>query len=104
MLHRRRGLDIPVRPLHLATMAFALVLLVASLVILWLAGEPLWIEHRRRLVRAQPFPAAWREILARRVPLVQRLPAGLRRQLEEHILVFIAEKRFTGCAGMSIDD
>jgi Mlc titration factor MtfA (ptsG expression regulator) len=85
-------------------MAFALVLCVVLLVILWLAGEPWLVERRRRRLRAQPFPRAWRAILERRVPYVSRMPQALRRQLEDHVKVFIAEKRFTGCAGMEIDD
>jgi Mlc titration factor MtfA (ptsG expression regulator) len=85
-------------------MAFALVLCAATLVILWLALGPLLAERRRRGMRARPFPAAWSEILARRVPHVARLPASLRRQLEDHIKVFVAEKQFFGCAGMEIDD
>ncbi|HZZ95067.1 MAG TPA: M90 family metallopeptidase [Usitatibacter sp.] len=85
-------------------MAFALVLCLVSLVILWLAGEPLWVERRRRRLRERPFPAAWRAILERRVPGVRRLPAPLRRQLEAHVQVFIAEKQFFGCDGLAIDD
>ena len=85
-------------------MAFALVAGVAFLVILWLAGEPFLIEQRRKRVRARPFPATWRAILERRVPLIARKPLELRRQLEDHVKVFIAEKQFTGCAGMEIDD
>jgi Mlc titration factor MtfA (ptsG expression regulator) len=85
-------------------MTFALVLLAVVLVIAWLALEPFVVERRRRRVRARPFPSAWREILDRRVPYVRRMPAALRRQLEDHVKVFIAEKRFTGCAGMAIDD
>jgi Mlc titration factor MtfA (ptsG expression regulator) len=98
------GLDIPGGVPHLATMAFALVVCAASLVILWLAAEPWLAARRRQRVRAQPFPAAWREILERRVPYVQRLPARLRAQLEDHVKVFIAGKQFFGCDGMHIDD
>jgi hypothetical protein len=85
-------------------MAFALVACAALLVILWLASEPFRVERRRKRVRARPFPAAWRAILERRVPYVGRMPRELRRELEDHVKVFIAEKQFTGCAGMDIDD
>jgi len=101
---RAQGLDFVRSSPDLAFMAFALVACAALLVIAWLAGEPFWVEQRRRRVRARPFPAAWRAILERRVPYLARMPRELRRQLEDHVKVFIAEKRFTGCAGMEIDD
>jgi Mlc titration factor MtfA (ptsG expression regulator) len=85
-------------------MAFALVLAIVTLVILWLALGPHVKRRRQRALRAAPFPAAWSAILARRVPYVRRLPPRLRRQLEDHIKVFVAEKQFFGCAGMEIDD
>src|SRR4051794_26801668 len=85
-------------------MPYALVVCAAALVILWLAGAP-WLAHRaRRRVRAQPFPAAWREVMERRVPYVRRLPARLRAQLEDHMKVFLAGKQFFGCGGMQVDD
>jgi Mlc titration factor MtfA (ptsG expression regulator) len=85
-------------------MALALIACIASLVIGWLVAEPFFVERRRRKVRARPFPPAWREILERRVPYVRRLPPDLRRQLEQHIQVFVAEKSFVGCAGLAITD
>ena len=85
-------------------MALLAVACVAALVIAWLAGEPLLVAHRRKRIRARPFPAAWRAVLGRRVPYLRRLPPDLRRELERHIQVFVAEKRFIGCAGQAIDD
>ena len=78
----------------------ALPLLFAA----WLALAPRLVERRRERLRAKPFPAAWRDILARRVPHYRRLPRDLRGQLEQHIQVFIAEKPFMGCAGQEITD
>ena len=85
-------------------MALLLVSGIAALVIAWLLAEPALIERRRRRLRAQPFPAAWREILGRRVPYFRLLPRDLQAQLEEHIQVFVAEKRFIGCGGLAISD
>ncbi|QJR11820.1 Protein MtfA [Usitatibacter rugosus] len=81
-----------------------LIALVTLLVIGLLVSGPFITERRRRKIRARPFPPAWRAILERRVPYVHRLPADLRRQLEQHIQVFIAEKPFIGCDGQEIDD
>ena len=83
------------------------LLVVASSMLLGalaLAAQPWWTERRRARLRALPFPAAWRRILRRRVPIVARLPADLQRQLKRHIQVFIAEKAFIGCQGQAISD
>lgn len=85
-------------------MAFLVVACVALLVVAWLAGEPFLVERRRRKLRETPFPAAWREILHRRVPYFRRLPPDLQIQLKRHIQVFLAEKSFVGCDGLEIDD
>src|SRR5258708_9702882 len=84
-----------------------MALLLASLLALfvaWVIAEPFLVEARRKDIRARPFPAAWREILRRRVPYFRLLPRALQRQVEGHIQVFIAEKAFTGCAGQEISD
>jgi len=85
-------------------MPLALVACVALLVIAWLLADPFLTERRRQRVRSRPFPAAWRDILARRVPMVRLLPPELRARLEGHIQVFVAEKSFIGCAGFAISD
>jgi MtfA peptidase len=74
------------------------------LIVLWIAGAPLWVAWRRRRLRRQPFPAHWRAIVRRRVPQVRRLPADLQLQLKRHMQVFLAEKRFVGCAGLVVTD
>jgi len=85
-------------------MPFIATVALVLLLIAWLVGEPFWVERRRERLRAKPFPAAWREILRRRVPCVRSLPADLQWQLKRHIQVFVAEKPFIGCAGQRIDD
>jgi MtfA peptidase len=72
--------------------------------VLWLAGQPLWTELRWARVRRRPFPAAWRDVLRRRVPYVRSLPADLQLQLKKHIQVFVAEKPFIGCAGLQVTE
>ena len=77
---------------------------LALLFIAWLLGEPYLLERKRQKIRAQPFPAAWRDILKRRVPYVRAMPADLQLQLKKHIQVFVAEKAFIGCGGLGITD
>ncbi len=85
-------------------MPLLLIACLTSLFVAWVVAEPFLIERRRKRLRAQPFPAAWREILERRVPYFRHLPPDLQRQLEKHIQVFVAEKPFIGCGGLAISD
>ena len=81
-----------------------IVSVLALLFILWLLGQPYLTERQRRAIRARPFPAAWRDILKRRVPYVRAMPADLQLQLKQHIQVFLAEKAFIGCAGLEVTE
>ena len=66
---------------------------------------PWCLRHwRRERSRRRPFPAAWRAMLRRRMPFFERLPVELRRQLERHVQVLLAEKPFIGCAGLRVSD
>lgn len=81
-----------------------MVALLAVALCSWWLSQP-WRQARRRAVlRARPFPAAWRDILRRRVPQVARLPAPLQLRLKRQMQVFLAEKAFIGCAGQVITD
>ncbi len=77
---------------------------LALLLVLALLTWPWWMARRRARLRAHPFPQPWRRILRRHVPYVARLPHPLQRRLQGHMLVFLAEKPFIGCAGMVVDD
>ena len=59
---------------------------------------------RRGRIARRPFPAAWRDIVRRRVPLARELPADRQLRLKKHIQVLLAEVPFIGCAGLEIDD
>jgi Mlc titration factor MtfA (ptsG expression regulator) len=79
------------------------------LFIVVLIGAGIFLRRRLRDVRRtrlmnSPFPAAWDKILKRNVSLYRRLPAALRRQLQSHILVLLAEKNFEGCGGLEMTD
>jgi hypothetical protein len=80
------------------------LVIVALLAVAALMAQPWLTERRRSRLRARPFPAAWREILRRRVPIVARLPSDLQQRLKRHIQVFVAEKPFIGCQGQAITD
>src|SRR5512133_3191848 len=61
-------------------------------------------KRRRKKLASRPFPAEWLEILEKDVPLYARLPETDREELRQHILVFLAEKRFEGCGGLQITE
>jgi MtfA peptidase len=83
--------------------ALDLVLVAGGLILLWLCGEPLLRARWRGYVRGKPLPEGWRAIL-RRQPLYRRLPPRLQAELRGHLAVFLAEKKFVGCAGLEITD
>jgi Mlc titration factor MtfA (ptsG expression regulator) len=56
-------------------------------------------RHRQRL-QAVAFPAAYREILLRRVPLYSQLDESERRRFEHEIQVFLSEQRIYALGGI----
>ena len=85
-------------------MSLVILLAAALLLVGAIAGLPRWRAWRRRLWAGRPFPAAWRNVLRRRVPLYRQLPADLQLQLRRRVLEFLAEKPFLGCAGLVVTD
>ena len=61
-------------------------------------------QQRRRRLRARPFPKEWLKLIQRHIAFFPKLSAGDRAELLGHIQVFLAEKRFEGCAGFAITD
>ena len=61
-------------------------------------------RRRRARLRMAPFPNAWRGILSKNVPVYERLPSDVRRELEGHVHVLLAEKHFEGCGGLVLTD
>ena len=59
---------------------------------------------RRERLRTAPFPPEWKEIITRNLPIFSRLPTTDQEELLEHVQVFLAEKRFEGCAGLELTD
>lgn len=64
-----------------------------------------WLrKRRRRRLWAQPFPPAWRDILAHNVRLYALLSHEGRAKVRNDLRVFVAEKNWEGCGGLSLDD
>ncbi|HEX3869111.1 MAG TPA: M90 family metallopeptidase [Pirellulales bacterium] len=64
-----------------------------------------WLRsRRRRALRAEAFPTAWLEILRHNVRLYGRLTATEKAKVQDFVHIFIAEKKWEGCAGFEISD
>jgi hypothetical protein len=61
-------------------------------------------KWRRKRISNQPFPPEWLAIIEGRVPFYRKLTVLDKEELKQHILVFLAEKHFFGCGGLTITD
>jgi Mlc titration factor MtfA (ptsG expression regulator) len=61
-------------------------------------------KWRRERLDKTPFPPAWVRILEQRVPYYRLLSEIEQAELRKLIRVFLAEKKFEGCAGLKITD
>lgn len=82
----------------------AFVIVLAGVTGAALTGPTLARLWRRQRIARRPFPAAWRNIVRRRVPLARELPAAQQLRLKKHIQVLLAEVPFVGCAGLDVSD
>ncbi len=64
-----------------------------------------WFTARRRArLEAEPFPAAWEEVLRRNVSHWRYLDDDERARLRDLVQVFVAEKHWEGCGGLEMTD
>ena len=66
------------------------------------------VRHRRLTRRRQalqtPFPSEWDEILQSNLPPYAELSDDHRKQLQQLMKIFLVEKSFEGCGGLTITD
>jgi Mlc titration factor MtfA (ptsG expression regulator) len=64
-----------------------------------------WLrQRRRRKLVAQPFPPAWLDYLCRNVGHYEYLSEAEQAKLRDDLRVFIAEKNWEGCGGLTMTD
>jgi hypothetical protein len=64
-----------------------------------------WFKRRRRArLLAEPFPAEWAEVLRANVPYCAYLTPDQVARLNDNLRVFVAEKEWVGCAGLTVTD
>lgn len=84
--------------------AILVVVALGALIIAVIVGRPWWRRRQRRARAASQFPAAWTQLLRRRLPIYGVVPEPLRAQLHGLTLNLLTEKQFVGCAGLQIND
>ena len=82
----------------------AILVVVTGFSVVALLAPTLARQWRRQRITRRPFPAAWRDILRRHVPLVRELPAAQQLRLKKHIQMLLQEVPFIGCAGLEVTD
>lgn len=65
---------------------------------------PLFQFFRRQWVIRRPFPDLWQAVLAQHVPVSRRLPGKLQSRLKKRIAIFMDEKLFEGCGGLTLTE
>ncbi|MEM8886245.1 MAG: zinc-dependent peptidase [Planctomycetota bacterium] len=79
---------------------------IAAMAVGGAAGAYRWATgpiRRRRALLAQPFPAAWNEVLERDVAFFRALDADEKERFRRAVQVFLGEKRVTGIQ-VELDD
>ena len=61
-------------------------------------------QQKRRALLSTPFPGEWAEILSRNFPPYEKLSPHLQQELHDYIRIFISEKSFEGCGGLTLTD
>lgn len=63
-----------------------------------------WKQRRRRELRSRPVPAEWEQVLQENVAFFARLTPPEKSKLLADMQVFVAEKRWEGCAGLEVTE
>ena len=83
----------------------AWLLLIAALLVFTAIFYRGWRKRKKRAqLLATPLNAEQRQILARLVPIVRRLPDSLRPKLEGKIILFLDQVRFRGNQGLEVTE
>ena len=81
-----------------------LVALAVGIAAWFIAGEAWWRRRRRAALARQTFPAQWQDWLRARTSIYVRVPPELRPRLHELIRIFVGEKTFVGCNGLTVTE
>ena len=85
-------------------MGYQLLAWIAGMVAIACAGRWAMRRSRRRRLLAAPMPGGWVEILERSLPPYRALSDAERQRLHGAIQIFLDEKTFEGCDGLTLND
>ena len=77
-----------------------ITIVIIALIWLW----PTIKQFRRQKIKDRPFPLPWENIIQQNLPIYRHLAPPLKKRLQGHIKVMLAEKQFVGCRGLSITE
>ena len=83
---------------------FILFMVVGLSVWAWFFIKGFRRQQKRLLLLSTPFPPAWDAILKKNLPPYGNLPPDLLQQLQDATRIFMAEKSFEGCGGLTLTD
>ncbi|MGB6972303.1 MAG: zinc-dependent peptidase, partial [Desulfobulbales bacterium] len=83
---------------------FILLMVVGFSVWAWFFIKGFRRQQKRRLLLSSPFSPAWDAILKKNLPPYGNLPPDLLQQLQDVTRIFMAEKSFEGCGGLTLTD
>jgi Mlc titration factor MtfA (ptsG expression regulator) len=83
--------------------ALLVALAIGALVLAWIVGAPL-VRRRRRSRLLARAPTAGEHGALARTRAWRRLPRALRPRLAQRVRVFLAEREFVGCGGLTVSD
>ena len=76
--------------------------LIMIVLIAWIWLGPTLEQFRRQRIKTQPWTLPWETIIQQNLPIYRHLAPPLKKRLQGHIKVILAEKQFVGCGGLSI--
>lgn len=82
----------------------AWVAVAVGLILTIQIARPLYRRARRQRQMREGLALGQREVIQRHVPLTAKLPQKFRARHEGLVRVFLAEKTFMGCAGLTLTD
>lgn len=84
------------------TWAWAVALAAGIAVLAWIVGAPLLARRRRLALAERSLGAEERAALDDWLPFARALPGTLRDRLERLTAIFVGEKEFVGCGGLTV--
>ena len=82
-------------------MVLGLIMMVI-IALIWIV--PALKQLRRQRIKEKPFSIDGEIIIQQNLPIYRHMPEKLRKSLQGHIKVILAEKQFVGCGGLEITE